>query len=133
MIERLYRGKKADDGEWIEGAFLPSDDECRITTSYLKDLDKDAPIMAAAYIVDPETAGQSIGLLDKNKQEAFEGDIYKVGKRLYKIVYDVDQACYCGLRIDADDSRRWGITHDLMEHAEIVGNIYDNPELFKKG
>ena len=131
-LYRLFRGKKSDDSEWAYGAFMISGDEYRIATSYLKDSEEDLPIMTAAYIVDPHTVGQYIGLLDKNKEEAFEGDIYKIGERLYKIVYDVNQACYCGLRIDANDPHKWGITYDLMKNAEIVGNIYDNPELLEK-
>ena len=113
--------------------------------------------------VDKETVGQYTGLKDKNGKEIFEGDIiltqpfrdkpyskkYK-GKRLKGIVkYNVKcgddfygcegkmkywGAEWCVEIIDKEDYKKfsnydWG----RFFECEVIGNIYDNPELLEEG
>lgn len=76
----------------------------------------------------PETVGQYTGLTDKNGKMIFEGDIVKrfwSGKMcIYQVDYDNGFASFIG---------RAGMSFTTFdydsEEFEVIGNIYDNPEL----
>lgn len=83
------------------------------------------------YYINPETIGQYTGLTDKNGTEIFEGDIMPVWengeKYLYKVVYCGD--CFMLAMLDSEQgSYPLSIKHDI---SEVIGNIYDNPELLE--
>lgn len=71
--------------------------------------------------------GQYTGLKDKNGKEIYEGDIIKSGTKLHKVIYDESR---CGFNLDdySDDGETVQTIHNKLE---IVGNIYENPELLK--
>ena len=131
MREILFRGKRTDNGEWVEGYYYKAkycrtDDELcdYITVPHPKEYNEPS----SHYIVDPDTVGQYTGLTDKNGKKIFEGDIVKrfwFGKMcVYQIDYDNGLASFIG---------RAGMkftTFDYdSEEFEVIGNIYDNPEL----
>lgn len=80
--------------------------------------------------IDEKYLMQTTGLKDKNGNEIFEGDIvhaYSEGARLIGIIEYFDNA-YC-----IKDKN--GIYNSLWTNAEqyeIIGNIYDNPELMEE-
>lgn len=88
--------------------------------------------------VDQKTIGQSTGLKDKNGKEIFEGDIIANGidivdiKRhqtlgFYTIIDGIES--FFGNNISIE-----GFEKDVEEFTqitEIIGNIYENPELFE--
>lgn len=83
--------------------------------------------------VNPETIGQWVGILDELGVEIFEGDIlsnklythYRSEGGNYLVVYDDD--CFAVSENGAGRKYSLGICY----HAEVIGNIYDNPELIK--
>lgn len=72
---------------------------------------------------------QSTGLLDKNGQEIFEGDVVVVLDSRYTVFYDDKTASF---RLQPHD-KRWN-TDYMSNYAhddsfEVIGNVYQNPEL----
>ena len=122
MREILFRGKRTDDYEWIEGSLcttIPSDEDF-YTISYFD--------FQGYYIeekVIPETVGQYTGLTDKNGKKIFEGDIVK--------------GTFLGFPVSIKDyvfSISWqeditGYRANYFENVEVISNIHDNPELLK--
>lgn len=133
MREILFRGKRTDNGEWVEGYYYKAkycrtDDELcdYITVPHPKEYNEPS----SHYIVNPDTVGQYTGLKDKNGKKIFEGDIVKkfwLGKMcIYQIDYDNGLASFIGragmgFTTLTDRSDSGGL--------EVVGNIHDNPEL----
>lgn len=65
MREILFRGKRTDNGKWVEGDLIH--------------LPSGIAILANGYAyIDPETVGQYIGLEDDNGDKIFEGDIVRL-------------------------------------------------------
>ena len=74
---------------------------------------------------------QSTGLADKNGKEIFEGDIVKMSKDVYSesTYYEVVRHYGGAYRLD---SKQHGCELWLRHtDCEVVGNIYENPELLE--
>lgn len=142
MREILFRGKREDNGEWVEGAsiivfaqdkvYIPKKssrlDVIHDTHSNLTRIEN-----TKMYKVDVSTIGQYTGLTDKNGTKIFEGDICEFTnadgeKTPYKVLWDfhrwlVQMGCE---NIYPDD-----LDEDFAGWAEVIGNIHDNPELLE--
>ena len=127
MREILFRGKDFSgviNHSWCFGSLDTTEDD-RAIIIYLDRFGNKCQIS-----VNPETVGQYIGLTDKNGTKIFEGDIVKrflLGKMcIYQIIYDNGLASFigqAGIKFTTFD-------YDSAEF-EVVGNIYDNPELLE--
>lgn len=79
-----------------------------------------------AYFEDIELM-QYTGLKDKNNKEIYEGDIITLHNSKYKVIFNIEGARFV-LRNDEFELEITFINHN-NERMEIVGNIYENPEL----
>lgn len=126
----IFRGKRKDSGEWIDGFLYITHNGEHEIGSYDDELD----IERITYIVIPETVGQYTGLTDKNGKMIFEGDI--VGHyNNYRKKYDIGTVKYGDFNCSCCQGvYGWFFENeDIREHSscEVLGNIYDNPELLK--
>ena len=90
MREILFRGKRVDNGRWVEGQYTCEEYEPHLQ----KVLHIDRIAIAGACVsvgVIPETVGQYTGLRDKNGTRIFEGDVVK----LFDIAIG-EIVCECG-------------------------------------
>ena len=72
---------------------------------------------------------QYTGLKDKNNKEIYEGDIFHIGSK--KILYVVEWID-CGLKGRQIKNKSWIGLDYWKDDIEVIGNIYENPELLKE-
>lgn len=134
MREILFRGKRKDNGKWIEGDLRQDKD---LGGSYVSGWNYYTDCMGAErepfeHEVIPETVGQYTGLKDKNGRKIFEGDIVRwYGTDIYEVVFETRCGCgYFGIKMSHIKTWNFCIITpaNLME---IIGNIHDDPELLK--
>ncbi len=127
MREILFRGKRKDNGEWVEGFYVF--DECALIVENLSYslIDNQKCQLVGVYPIIPETVGQYTGLCDKNGKKIFEGDVVrdKTNRVVYEIFYCNDSAMFI-----KESVLRSSLGNPL--HLEVIGNIHDNPELLKE-
>lgn len=77
---------------------------------------------------------QSTGLKDKNNQEIFEGDIvdYKGKKAIIKRHGSFASFIYRFIDESQEIKTKWDPLFLAYLKFEVIGNIYENPELFKE-
>jgi hypothetical protein len=75
--------------------------------------------------VDYDTVGQYTGLKDKNGVKIFEGDIVSLGGANYPVIFNTLGNC---AEFALTDGEPFGFDY-VHVPMEVVGNIYDNPEL----
>ena len=135
MREILFRGKRTNDYEWIEGSLCTTIDF--YTISYFD--------FEGYYIeekVIPETVGQYIGLTDKNGKKVFEGDIISIPFEEDRYPYEENVIYYENAEVYFDTERYgWYVRYSdddslsIWEYDDcdifVIGNIHDNPKLLK--
>lgn len=128
MREILFRGKRADNGEWVYGYYLEDIGSC------IKE--KPSAVSMQTYLVLPETVGQYTGLTDKNGKKIFEGDILSAhldeDNPDYETVVQVIWEEY-GWRTMEENGLSDPLDDEDAEIFAIIGNIHDNPELVEGG
>lgn len=145
MREILFKAKKIGDGEWVEGYYFAK-----------PILEKHFIILGEnQWMIDRSTLSQYTGLTDKNGNKIWENDIvrFKHGKVCFDdelfpwektcllnkeeytrnyIVEFCNTPTHYGLRLR--NCSIWFMVHKmtiLMHDAEVIGNIFDNPELME--
>lgn len=75
-----------------------------------------------------DTVGQYTGLTDKNGVKIFEGDIVRIGGVNYLVIFNTLGGC---AEFALKDDAPFGFDY-VNVPMEVVGNIYDNPELLEE-
>lgn len=137
MDRYLYKAKRLDNGEWVQGVpfeiegkqvILIKDNENLLRVHYIEENMWTAEIYAIE--VDASTICQCTGLKDKNGKLIWEKDIIRC--RLGKVIVLWDEAQWKVKK--CDDVFIW--YKDLYfwvsnRNAEAIGNIFDNKELLE--
>lgn len=72
---------------------------------------------------------QWTGLLDCNDKEIYEGDIVRMEQATAKVVFWEHPPAYGLDALDEDEwCDDWNLSDD-SKHMEVIGNIYETPEL----
>lgn len=138
MREILFRGKRIDNGEWVEGwlykRFMYPDNMVDAIQVY----DGSDFGHVEYHPVISETVGQYTGLKDRNGVRIFEGDVIKthsglVGQIVFGNHYDDEDGSYSNGwflagRDEAGDNCTLSLDDKWRGHM-IIGNIHDNSEL----
>lgn len=149
----LFRAKRIDNGigEWVEGYYVYFK---RMKNACIYYVHKGFPLVTN---VDPETVCQYTGLTDKKGRKIFEGDILMCHENkndLVKVVFGklhvinaetlekIDEAIGWHYEVIPTDeiskSEPFNLSMSFIDvdikqlDMEVIGNIFDNPELLKK-
>lgn len=143
MREIVFRGKRRDTGEWVEGYFVHCKSEWeeeRVAEIIPPETDR---IYRGEYDlydvheVDPKTVGQFTGLTDKNGTRIFEGDIVDIDIGYLKrrgVVFYEESAAKFGLEMEGAEKNFSFLGRQMvkMYNVTVIGNIHDNKELLRE-
>ena len=123
-------------GEWVYGCLLTGfflrggQDIPYIMTADGTDYDcfEDIQEGNGIYEVLPETVSQYTGLPDKNGKEIYEGDILNEDGYLFTVTFDKKWAKF---KLKHDEKAFQFPEWNRGVLMEIIGNIFDNPELLE--
>ncbi len=130
-----FRGKRIDNGEWVEGHYFvaPLTDENSGTqpdagwfflTGETRHCISNNGVV---FVVDQNTVSQFINLNDKNGKEVFEKDIIKTPNGDWGMIkYDG-----VGFGVTVSEDQVSYYRPDFITNSEVVDNIDDNPNFFK--
>ena len=132
MREILFKAKRLDNGEWVEGYYQKRFD-LDGSEQHLIFWSKSYTVWEYAEI-DPDTICQYTGLVDKNGQKIWENDIcemvYDGVVNTYVIVWDKDELDFK----ETNGKENYGRNYEYLgccEEIIVIGNIFDNPDLLE--
>lgn len=137
MRERISRGKRIDNDEWIYwnryGRLTDINGEpikVEINTSALRPY---VFYVNELPIINDETVGDYIGLSDKNGKNIFEGDVVTYVGEVCLVKWDDETAKFVleseGLVCDFEEV--WCNRNRVKSKIEVISNVHDNPKLLE--
>ena len=136
--EILFKAKRKDNGEWVEGYYVKT----RLGT----DIKPSDVIFVPFKInrneewgwikIDPDTLCQYTGLTDKNGKKIWENDICDRKEKYPEIVtynkgdWQLDYSYVFGKEMHTD-ACNLGFYVCERDCVEVIGNIFDNPDLLE--
>ena len=148
MREILFKAKRKDNGEWVEGYYIyhikrtpspvgdrvkPEDEQHVIMCDGFSDWNM--PRDTVHFDIDPDTLCQYTGKSDEDEKKIFEGDIvgfidlystesgYSESSCLGEVIWSKEECCFhVTNRLSAES---W----EVLDECKVVGNVFDNKEL----
>ena len=139
MREILFRAKRIDNGNWVEGDLRKDRD---LKTDYISGWDYYATEGGLErkpfeYEIEPETLCQYTVKTDETGKKIYEKDIvgfidltstesgYSEHSCVGEVVWDKEECCFhVTNRLSAES---W----EVLDECKVVGNVFDNPELLE--
>lgn len=139
MRDIKFRGKRLDNGEWVYGSLVRGvevDDPNNVTWWIFEDTTAhQMHLVKYQHPIDPATIGQYTGLKDKNGKEIYEGDILYCISRFDNanmvVIFEDGEFRMVLCEKYKTYETGGGFYAIRCFEKEIIGNIYDNPELLE--
>ena len=139
----LYRAKRKDKGEWVEGYLIYAKKDYYICENPYECMSEYSSLNGQSYgfggfkLVDASTICQCTGLKDKNGKLIWENDIVA-----YLDAYNTENGqaeMDCIGKVVWDDetisfqvtNRLSAESYEALDECSVIGNIFDNPELLE--
>ena len=131
----LYRAKRTDNGEWVEGALFNGESHCIIGQEIKFSPYTEHECKIVGHEVDRDTICQCTGLKDKNGNLIWENDIVRdeLGN-FYKAFWQNNYYQFSWVCVKTDVfliGAKWDLWSIKSFEIEVIGNIFDNPELLE--
>lgn len=136
MREIIFKAKRLDNGQWVEGSLLETKGIYQISVFdhelYKKESEGGWDIFDfnTFVTVDPETVCQYTGLTDKNGNKIWEGDILGGGHLGFVAAVTFNDGMFQFVTNEHQGNSPLG--QDRAKRLEVIGNIFDNIELFNQ-
>lgn len=149
MREILFRGKQVDNDSWVYGYYTLYANSHGVHPCILTGTESGCVI---PKFIDQATLGQYINACDRNGKKIFEGDLLKgniypffdeeksILNYFAEVIWSEECAGFELVMHKFPKSKVKGISDELCvsmndfdgSEWEVIGNIYDNPELLNK-
>lgn len=116
MREILFKAKRIDNGEWVEGLLTVMWGQYHIINPNDEN---------TAYPIDSETVCQYTGLKDKRGNKIWENDVIRDSVIFGAVEWESEWAKFI-LNDVLDGIQNY---EEWFSETEVVGNKFDNPEL----
>ena len=136
MREILFKAKRIDNGEWVEGCYLLSGGKHFIYAEYIEHYCM--PVIIKAEII-PETLCQFTGLTDKSGNKIWENDIVNHNGEYAPVKFGKYCSCFdygnynFGFYVDFPEKTFYRKELGYWcRKVEVAGNVFDNKELLQE-
>lgn len=139
MREILFKAKRLDNGKWVEGSLISTEDNSgfilRSKTKAFVPKGTNTFCSTECYEIDQTTICQFTGLTDKNGRKIWENDI--VNRTDLHVVsepsigfieYDLENTSFL---IHWTNKVEYSPTYHWKDKLQVIGNIFDNAELLE--
>ena len=130
MREILFKAKRIDNGEWVEGCLVIDHSRPNLFEYRMQPVESG---VLYAPPINPETICQFTGLCDRNGNRIWENDVIQYEDIAAPVrfgIYDSGYGFYADFPCETYLRENLGY---WRSKTIVVGNTFDNPELAKEG